>query len=66
MRTTQDTLVIKVNGITVRVRPTAWGNWYGYIGSKEVQLFMGDYNEQQENAHKWAETIVQASILKAI
>ena len=28
-------------GQTVKVRQTAWGNWYGYLGNRKVAAFDG-------------------------
>lgn len=50
MITTRETIKVKANGITITARPNAWDNWYGYIGNKMVVLFMGDYNEQRDEA----------------
>lgn len=52
--------------MTIRVRPNAWGNWYGYIGREYVALFMGDYEEQQADAYAWGALLAQASALSTV
>jgi hypothetical protein len=37
-----------------RIRETAWGNWYGYLGSKRVECFGASSTEtQQQAAERW-------------
>jgi hypothetical protein len=66
MKTTSDTIKVRAHGVTITARPNAWGNWYGYIGCEYVALFLGDYNEQQDEATKWGAQIAQSSVLRSI
>jgi hypothetical protein len=44
----------KTSKAKARIRCTAWGNWYGYIGNRKVELFMNNENgTQEENARHW-------------
>lgn len=54
---------IKTTGGTFRVKANAYGNWYGYQGSKRVEMFWGDYNDQMFDAARWLNTLRQAEVL---
>lgn len=34
------------------IKETAWGNWYGYLGTKKVEMFFDSLEESQEEAAK--------------
>jgi hypothetical protein len=40
-----------------RIRENAYGNWYGYVGNKKVQMFYGNHVAQQFDAEKWLERV---------
>lgn len=50
---------IKAHGKTFTIRANAWGNWYGYVGTKKVELFWGDYTDQAQSASEWLDKQVQ-------
>jgi hypothetical protein len=54
---------VKAGGVTISIRANVWGNWYGYISGKYVNLFMGGYDEQREEAGKWLRLLSQAATL---
>jgi hypothetical protein len=39
-------------GQTIAVQQTVHGNWYGYIGGKRVQMFIG-YDNNEDGAMRW-------------
>lgn len=41
----------------VKVMQSAWGNWYGYLGSKHVMEF-GHGHEAEANARQWLAKMV--------
>jgi hypothetical protein len=55
---------VKTSGGTFTARANAYGNWYGYQGSKRVTMFFGDYVDQMFEAAAWLRTLQQASVLK--
>jgi hypothetical protein len=55
---------LKTVGGTFKAKATAWGNWYGYQGSKRVTMFFGDYTDQMFEAAQWLKTLEQAAALK--
>lgn len=36
------------------VHENIYGNWYGYEGSRRVEMFFGDNFTQGRRAHEWA------------
>lgn len=49
------------DGKAYSVRETRYGNWYGYKGSRRVELFMGSWQEQRDAAVAWLrERVVEA------
>jgi hypothetical protein len=55
---------IKTVGGTFTAKANAYGNWYGYQGSKRVTMFFGDYVDQMFEAAQWLKTLEQAAALK--
>lgn len=52
-------------GRRVKAMATQYGNWYGYIGGRNVKMFWGDYTDQQFEAFDWVTLMSQAAVLGA-
>lgn len=46
-------LSVQLGTRTFRIRENAYGNWYGYIGTRRVELFLGSSFEQERAARQW-------------
>lgn len=38
---------------SLSVRENAYGNWYGYVGNRRVEMFFGNSYDQQFDALAW-------------
>ncbi len=61
-----DTFRVKTAAGTFRAASNAWGNWYGYIGTRRELMFWGDYIDQQFSAFDWVKLMGQAASLATL
>lgn len=47
------------DGKAVYVGVNVYGNWYGYLAGREVQMFFGRDAEQEADARRWLQEQVQ-------